>query len=205
MFRRACIAATLVDQGYNATRGLPATHEGSAHALVGGHRRQRPGEGGHVAHRHQQGGVAAHLGEGAGVSGDDRDPGRHRLEGRQAEPLVPARVGEHERTGEQVAASGVVDVAGANDAVAVRRFGDGLVDTGGSPAVGARQHEHEVGIRAGDLVEGADEPDQVLARFERRQRQHVPLGTGARPAARRVATGDRLDVDPVRHDVDSVD
>ena len=99
-------------------------------------------------------GVADHLGQRPGGRGHHRRPGGHRLEGRQAEALVDRRVGVDRGAAEQGRPLAFVDPPEPADAVAVRAGRDGVGEGIGAPAVGARDHESEIGTGGGDAVEG---------------------------------------------------
>ena len=70
-----------------------------------------------VAGVDQPGPVADHLGDGPGRGGHHRHPGRHGLQRREAESLVPGRVGQHGRPAAGRRPGGVVEVAGPHDPV----------------------------------------------------------------------------------------
>ena len=107
-------------------------------------------------------GVAEHFGERAGPCRDDGNSRAHRLQWRMAEAFVERRVREHARAGEEIGAGGVVDVAESDDAVAVARGLYGVQERGGAPAVGAGNHQAELGVAAASMSNAATSRGRFL-------------------------------------------
>ena len=149
----------------------PATRRAAAgdEVVPAGRRVQHVGQRGSepdaVAHVDEGGRVAEHLGQRTGAGGDDGHAGGHRLERREAEAFVDRRVGEHGRGVQQSGQRPVVDPAGPDDAGVGGGGTDRVSDGVGTPAVGAGEDEGQVGPVGGDVVEGADEAGEVLARL----------------------------------------
>ena len=72
-------------------------------------------------------------------------------------------------------ALGVVDAAGDPDPVARARGRVRGVELGGVPTPCTGEHEMEVGVGGGDVVERADECRQVLARFDRADGEDIAV------------------------------
>src|SRR5262245_14945526 len=143
----------------------------------------------------QHRGATERLGQRPGARGHDRHACSHRLERRQPEALVDRGIGEQAGAGEQVAALAVGDVPEPHDPVAVPGRVPRGVELLGAPAVGAGDDEPQLGVARRDLVEGAHEHGQVLARLDRAERDHVTLGARELPAALRVAAAARANAE----------
>ncbi|MEZ5143107.1 MAG: hypothetical protein R2726_11405 [Acidimicrobiales bacterium] len=172
--------------------GQPAFDQLLPVLAVGGDLDQAGGDRVDVERVDQHRRTTGHLGQGGAVGRQHRRPPRHRLDRRQAEPLVHRQVGQRLRRTQQVLTLAVVDPAEPHDRLRgdVRQV-ESLV---AAPPPGAGEHQLMVGQRArpASCDERLDQPRHVLARVEVAQVQDERPGDARGPeplATRRLLLG----------------
>ena len=148
-------AAAQSSQRNSCQRRSPASISRSRAGLVGERPGQVGGERVHVAGRREQRRVAGDLRDRPGVAGHDGHAQLHRVEQREAEPLVERRVGEHGCVAEQPRPARGVHPPGQQHPRRGRGADrvDGGVDRRSVVAVGAGEHEVDVVVLGGERTE----------------------------------------------------
>ena len=128
-----------------------------------------------VVRRNEYGSVTGHLGDGPGCRSDDGNVVTHGFKQRKAESFIERGIRQHLRVPEQPSLRAVVDPSGEEHTLA--RLGmqrvDCSVDRVAVITIGAGQHQANIGICRGDLIERGHQTGKVLAPLERAEREHV--------------------------------
>ena len=159
----ATVSRATLPQSKARARAMPSGRSSSRRSIAS----LRPGgDRVRVERVDQHGRAARHLLQRAVAGGDDRRAAGHRLEHREPEALVERDVGDCTRAAVEPRELVVLHLPEPADAVAR--------DSDAAPARRAGDQQRQA-VQAGAPV-GLDEPRQVLARLEGRDRQHVVAG-----------------------------